>query len=983
MRSWQPGALGVVCVVAGASALARPGSKGAAAIPAPAASRTLAPSPTATATASAPAAELAFLPPANGVLGAWLVAGPFDRPWSDESHLSPRFDEPVGEGSGAPRWRLATTSGGVLDVAAALGAGDAKAQRMVGYAGGVVRVEHGGRHVLLLGVDDGVAVIIDGRRVFARDQVRARRDDEDMAVFELTPGEHSVLLSLERHGRPWGLRARLLGDALESPSGGWVLPGARADDARALAAKVARVTVDRGMGPATYRPVVHVRFPEGLPRGVSLPVAARLVRTSAGGGGEPLIDATIGEVGGTPPGDEESPLPLREIGAAEVENEDWSLEVELGGRRVESPLHPRRAVREACAHATQAIEATAGQPPWLAPASLASVEFLRDRLAGLVAHGDPDVEAQAREARELDELASRLDAGRDPYQAAPGPDGDAGGWRTGPMRRAYRSPVDGRLSEFAVYVPPGYSPKHTYPLIVALHGMNGRPLEMIMWLFGHDDPDHDGTWEDRHPRRDLEPLDAVVVAPDGHFNTMYRDMGEDDVMRVVDWATATYSIDPARISVTGPSMGGIGAAACALHHPDRFAAAEPLCGYQSFFLRSDIAGRPLRPWERLITEERSNVFWAENGMYLPMYIVHGTKDLPEENSGVLIDRYEDLHCTVEHEHPELGHNVWQQTYENLKGAHWLLTHRRPGHPRLVRFKTPRTRWGDDAWVHVRELASSDGWGEVTARIDEHNAISATTRGVRALDLDRDSARIDDAAPVSVAVDGDRLTFQAGEPLELHSEAGPDGGRASWHPGPIAHNGPYKHGTVTGPIHDVFHEPILFVWGASDPRQATANAEVARAWARRCRGARVDYPVVSDLDFVASGERLDNEHALFLVGGARSNRVVRDLESAFPIRVEGASVVVGGSHIDANDGGADRSQLGAMFIRPNPRRADRYVVVVEGVGPLGVWRSLSLPDMLPDFVVYDGDVTPARAGLILGAGSLRAGGFFGADWSLPP
>src|SRR5262249_40066722 len=158
------------------------------------------------------------------------------------------------------------------------------------------------------------------------------------------------------------------------------------------------------------------------------------------------------------------------------------------------------------------------------------------------------------------------------------------------------------------------------------------PLEMLMWLFGHDDPARDGNWEDRHPRRTLEKLDAIVVAPDGHFNTMYRDLGEDDVMRVVDWTMASYPIDRARVTITGPSMGGMGPAACALPYPARFAAAEPLCGYHSYFVRGDMKG--MRPWEKYIAEERSNVMWAENGQYIPMYIVHGTKDLPEENSGV-------------------------------------------------------------------------------------------------------------------------------------------------------------------------------------------------------------------------------------------------------------------------------------------------------------------------------------------------------------
>ena len=60
-------------------------------------------------------------------------------------------------------------------------------------------------------------------------------------------------------------------------------------------------------------------------------------------------------------------------------------------------------------------------------------------------------------------------------------------------------------------------------------------------------------------------------------------------------------------------MGGIGAASIPFRHPDRFAAAMPLCGYHSYFVRRDITGRPMRPWERVLAEERSNVVWAHNG----------------------------------------------------------------------------------------------------------------------------------------------------------------------------------------------------------------------------------------------------------------------------------------------------------------------------------------------------------------------------------
>ena len=897
----------------------------------------------------------------DGHIGAWLVAGPFDRPHAlDEENVAPRLDEAAGPASG-PRWRLAASNDGVIDVGGAI---DARFY-VAAYAAGVLHVEQTGRHLLLLGGGDGLAVTVDGKRVFARESPRPEQDDEDLIALDLAAGDHTILLSLHRYGLARSLRARVLDDQLQPPRDSWwALPGTGEGDARSLAARMSSVTLDRGMGPTGYQGSLTVRYPGGAPRGIPLDVRARLVKTGADGT-PALFDVDAGDVPVDDRSVRELTIKLPRVGGDEVEDADWTVHVETAGRSIDLPFHPRRAVRTASARAERAIHDAQALP--LSEGALDSVEHQRERLVDFVARGDGDLTAQDEDARELNALSESLEAQRDPYVGR--------SWRKGAMRRAYRSPVDGQLAEFAVYVPPDFDPNRTYPLIVALHGMNGRPLEMIMWLFGFDDPDRDGNWEDRHPRHDLPTLEAIVVAPDGFFNAMYRDMGEDDVMHVVDWAMATYPIDPSRVTITGPSMGGIGSAACALHNPARFAAAEPLCGYHNYFVRSDIGGRYLHPWEKFIAEQRSNVFWAENGMYLPLYVVHGTKDLPEENSGVLIDRYTELNYDVTHEHPDLGHNVWQTTYEDLKGARWLLTHRRPMHPRALRFKTASTRWADDAWLHVRELASSDGWGEVNARIDGKSGISAATHGIRAIAFDRDAERMDDASPVNVAIDGKKVTFQAGEPIELHREG------TEWRAGAATHDGPFKHGTVTGPIHDVFHEPIVFVWGASDPAQARANEETARAWARGRWGVKVDYPIMSDTDFYARGEPLANDRALFLVGNAKSNRLVRELEPSLPIRVEGADVIVGDRRISSK-GDADRSQLGAAFIRPNPRRADRYVVVVEGVGPLGTWRSLSLPDILPDYVVFDQDVAPASGQLILAGGKLRSGGFFGADWSTP-
>ena len=147
--------------------------------------------------------------------------------------------------------------------------------------------------------------------------------------------------------------------------------------------------------------------------------------------------------------------------------------------------------------------------------------------------------------------------------------------------------ADGLPQPIAAYVPKGSGKK---PLYVGLHGMNGGPLSMLRVFFGGDDDKLSMAELDR-AMGPTPAVDAYVIAPHAHGNAMYRQLGEEEVMDAIAWARARWpDIDPDRIYLTGFSMGGIGAASIPFHHPDVFAAAQPLCGYHSYFIRRDVAG---------------------------------------------------------------------------------------------------------------------------------------------------------------------------------------------------------------------------------------------------------------------------------------------------------------------------------------------------------------------------------------------------------
>jgi hypothetical protein len=883
---------------------------------------------------SAAAKDVRVVPAADGSIGAWLVVGPYRAkaidtvpPGIDERALPPTF--------GGAQVRLATPSGDErrIDVKAALG--EPTAADAIAYAYARLHVETPGRYVWLLGVDDGVRLFVDGAPTFTRDVARAYREDDDVVPMDLAAGDHDIVLKLRqrsgprvfagRGGRAWVFRAKLVEPrSLQAAPGSWV--SLANVDERLLGSRLAHVRVRRGFEPlrGRYEPLLTIAYPDGRPLDLPLDVTTRLE-------GDAPFAFRIAD------GETEVALPPIVNGTVETR-----IAGELSSRVVFSP---RPNLEHAAARARVALERAPKDATWLVSGSLTSMKHLVDRAKRALDRADSDLEAQADEARELEMLAEKLEQGRDPYEG-----------RTGMMRRAIPSPFDDALSELALYVPPSFdrTKDKKYPLVVALHGLNSYPVSMMRALFGLDDEKREPAWKDRH-FPPLPPVDAFVIAPYARGNTMYREIGEDDVLEAIAWMRSTFPIDETRITATGPSMGGIGSASLPFHYPHVFAAAAPLCGYHSYVIRADIASRPQRPWEKLLLEERSNVYWAENGEHLPLWIVHGRRDLPETNSGVLIARYEALHYSVKHEHPDVGHNVWGPTYADLKGFAWLLPQKLDPRPKHVRFRTLRTRYGASAWVHVDASSLPAGWTDVDARWDK-SAITATTTGVAALHFDAPGVR-------TVTIDGANVTFQD-EPIALHKEAG------VWTKGSAPTESPQKAGRVTGPIRDVFHEPIVFVW-ADDPVEGRINERVARFFAER-PGIVTAYPIVRDTDFLARGDALANDRALFLVG--RTNRVLERL-GTFPIRVTDGAVTIGTSVVTGTN-------VGAAFIHPNPLRPDRYVVVVAGADALGTFRAMSLPELLPDFVVWDDALAPARGDLLLGGATLRAGGFFETNWSLP-
>jgi lysophospholipase L1-like esterase len=137
----------------------------------------------------------------------------------DSVALSPtyRFDQdfdsvhPPEQDPSTVEWTSAAFENDQID----LGAHYASASDVVAYARIVVEADEACAMHLSLGSDDGLAVFLDGKRVFAHDVMRGMRPGEDEVEVILSAGRHALLFKVTQGGGGFGLavQARVYGTA--------------------------------------------------------------------------------------------------------------------------------------------------------------------------------------------------------------------------------------------------------------------------------------------------------------------------------------------------------------------------------------------------------------------------------------------------------------------------------------------------------------------------------------------------------------------------------------------------------------------------------------------------------------------------------------------------------------------------------------------------------------------------------------------------
>lgn len=206
-------------------------------------------------------------------------------------------------------------------------------------------------------------------------------------------------------------------------------------------------------------------------------------------------------------------------------------------------------------------------------------------------------------------------------------------------------PIPADSLRYLVHLPAEYDadPDRLWPLVLFLHGSGERGSDVDLAALNGPPRLADSGHE----------FPFILVTPQCAASSQW--VAELSTLSLLlDDVVATHRVDPARISVTGLSMGGYGAWSLAVRYPDRFASIAPICG--GLWMQS---AAPIR--------------------HLPVWAFHGDADdvVPIAATEQIVTELQSLGADVRFTRYEgVGHDSWTETYENPELYGWLLSHRR-------------------------------------------------------------------------------------------------------------------------------------------------------------------------------------------------------------------------------------------------------------------------------------------------------------------
>ena len=215
----------------------------------------------------------------------------------------------------------------------------------------------------------------------------------------------------------------------------------------------------------------------------------------------------------------------------------------------------------------------------------------------------------------------------------------------------------GERLPYRLFVPLGYSSANTYPLVLWLHGGEGRGNDNIKQITrGNEKGMH--VWISSEVQAKFP---AFVLAPQCPVGENWSDSELNQptaalqlALEILASVEKQFEIDPDRIYVVGQSMGGLGVWALLQTHPEKWAAAVVLAAYDNFTAPMSISRIPV--W----------VFQGDADRTVPVDLVREMmKQLKKLNANLRYTEYRNV-----------DHDVWNRAFAEPDLLPWLSSQRR-------------------------------------------------------------------------------------------------------------------------------------------------------------------------------------------------------------------------------------------------------------------------------------------------------------------
>ena len=221
--------------------------------------------------------------------------------------------------------------------------------------------------------------------------------------------------------------------------------------------------------------------------------------------------------------------------------------------------------------------------------------------------------------------------------------------------------ADGATLPYRILLPANIEAGKKYPLVVFLHGAGERGTDNALQLKSGVRAFAKADAREKFPCFVFAPQcpkDKKWVEMDwgGATGTAPADPGpmEKLVLSAVDAFAQEFPIDPDRIYVTGLSMGGFGTWDLITRHPEKFAAAIPVCGGGD--KGKAAAAKPV-----------------------PVWAFHGLADnvvLPVRSQDMIAGLRTAGGTAAFTEYPGVAHDSWTMAYSEPNLLQWLFAQRR-------------------------------------------------------------------------------------------------------------------------------------------------------------------------------------------------------------------------------------------------------------------------------------------------------------------